>query len=285
MGFSASLDSFHTSYAKIYKYRHLFEIIRWKRGNIMSCSKILVVSIAVMGTLTAIPLYANADTSPFVIIGYVTFDGVALSDVEVEAKNMQSGQVLTETTLKKGIYVITFGGPVYQWELGDTIKLVAHGTGTYSCLKGETSVVIDQEAVAHQPVMANISLSLDLTVNFKFTPENPRPGENVSFTDLSTGSITNWTWNFGDGTKSYEQNPSHAYENPGNYTVTLTVYCQTFSKSTSMHLTVVTGGENDTGEKNDTGGGSIPDISLPFVVISGIIMLAIFKKRYRISNK
>jgi len=44
----------------------------------------------------------------------------------------------------------------------------------------------------------------------------------VDFTDQSTGA-TSWLWDFGDGTSSSEQNPSHAYTAPGNYTVTLTV--------------------------------------------------------------
>jgi PKD repeat protein len=32
-----------------------------------------------------------------------------------------------------------------------------------------------------------------------------------------------WFWNFGDGHTSDKQDPSHIYDNPGNYTVTLTV--------------------------------------------------------------
>ncbi len=33
----------------------------------------------------------------------------------------------------------------------------------------------------------------------------------IQFTDVSTGSPTNWLWNFGDGNFSYLQNPSHTY--------------------------------------------------------------------------
>ncbi|WP_298666605.1 PKD domain-containing protein, partial [uncultured Methanofollis sp.] len=45
----------------------------------------------------------------------------------------------------------------------------------------------------------------------------------VQFTDNSTGFPTAWDWDFGDGAKSVEQNPTHVYENTGDYTVTLTV--------------------------------------------------------------
>ncbi|MFC1845314.1 CxxxxCH/CxxCH domain-containing protein [Thermodesulfobacteriota bacterium] len=43
----------------------------------------------------------------------------------------------------------------------------------------------------------------------------------VSFTDLSTDGPTSWLWDFGDGGKSTQQDPHHAYLIPGTYTVTL----------------------------------------------------------------
>lgn len=44
----------------------------------------------------------------------------------------------------------------------------------------------------------------------------------VSFQDLSTGSPTSWSWNFGNGNTSTLKNPTATYFNPGTYTVTLT---------------------------------------------------------------
>ena len=44
----------------------------------------------------------------------------------------------------------------------------------------------------------------------------------VQFTDQSTGTVTAWAWDFGDGSTSTVQNPIHIYESPGNYSVTLT---------------------------------------------------------------
>jgi PKD repeat protein len=44
----------------------------------------------------------------------------------------------------------------------------------------------------------------------------------VAFTDLSTGNPTSWSWTFGDGGTSSEQNPVHEYSAVGVYTVSLT---------------------------------------------------------------
>lgn len=44
----------------------------------------------------------------------------------------------------------------------------------------------------------------------------------VSFTDTSTNSPTGWYWDFGDGTSSTAQNPSHTFADAGSYAVTLT---------------------------------------------------------------
>ena len=48
----------------------------------------------------------------------------------------------------------------------------------------------------------------------------------VEFTDISTDShneIESWKWDFGDGSTSYQQNPTHIYEKCGIYSVNLTV--------------------------------------------------------------
>jgi PKD repeat protein len=59
--------------------------------------------------------------------------------------------------------------------------------------------------------------------DFQLDPDSgPAPLE-VTFTDLSSGAIDTWSWNFGDGTGSGVQHPVHVYETPGIYDVTLTV--------------------------------------------------------------
>jgi beta propeller repeat protein len=50
----------------------------------------------------------------------------------------------------------------------------------------------------------------------------------IRFSDLSTGSITGYRWDFGDGTCSHEQNPVHSYTEYGTYTPVLIIHnpCQ-----------------------------------------------------------
>lgn len=73
----------------------------------------------------------------------------------------------------------------------------------------------------------------------------PRTGDGpltVQFTDSSSGYIESRLWNFGDGTTSTEQNPTHTYmyKNIGNYTVSLTLTgmggTDTETKTNYIHL-------------------------------------------------
>ncbi|MES2592611.1 MAG: choice-of-anchor L domain-containing protein [Bacteroidota bacterium] len=72
------------------------------------------------------------------------------------------------------------------------------------------------------------------------------------FTDLASssyGNITSWTWDFGDGTYSNFQSPSHMYAYPGYYSVCLTIatdsgctaaYCDYVNNQVSSDLIVDT---------------------------------------------
>ena len=45
----------------------------------------------------------------------------------------------------------------------------------------------------------------------------------VDFVDRSTGNVTSWAWDFGDGSSSTEQNPTHTFADAGRYSISLTV--------------------------------------------------------------
>jgi len=63
-----------------------------------------------------------------------------------------------------------------------------------------------------------------VTANFTANPSSGRAPLTVQFTDQSSGPVTSWNWNFGDGsTNSPAQNPSHVYSSAGSFTAALTV--------------------------------------------------------------
>lgn len=65
-----------------------------------------------------------------------------------------------------------------------------------------------------------------LDADFQGVPTTIGAGGSVNFTDLSTGTITTWSWSFpgADVTSSTAQNPTGiVYSTPGTYSVSLTV--------------------------------------------------------------
>jgi len=73
-----------------------------------------------------------------------------------------------------------------------------------------------QKAVAKPPVPA-------ISCDFTAMPRRGMTPLTVQFSDLSTGPIDSWRWDFGDGKTSMQQNPRHIYYQPGRYDVTLLV--------------------------------------------------------------
>ncbi|MGQ9887092.1 MAG: PKD domain-containing protein [Aggregatilineales bacterium] len=60
----------------------------------------------------------------------------------------------------------------------------------------------------------------------------------VRFFNQSTGNITSYSWDFGDGGSSPEVNPVHTFRNPGVYTVQLTVTGPGGSSNVSRQINV-----------------------------------------------
>ncbi len=80
-----------------------------------------------------------------------------------------------------------------------------------------------------------VTVSAALQANFTAAPTDLT----VQFTDQSTGAITGYTWDFGDGSSSNEQNPQYTYQAAGTYVVTLTISDNVGgSNSTQQQVTV-----------------------------------------------
>lgn len=70
------------------------------------------------------------------------------------------------------------------------------------------------------PLEPAFQKKIDALWTFKVLDMNRRL---VAFQDESVGKITNWEWEFGDGTKSTEQYPIHQYAQAGKFIVTLRI--------------------------------------------------------------
>jgi PKD repeat protein len=85
-----------------------------------------------------------------------------------------------------------------------------------------------------------VSVSSGIAADFLFSPSNPTTQTNITFSDRSSGNVSSWFWNFGDGSSSNVQNPVKRYTSGGNYPVTLTVSTSTGLQSTIAHTVSVT---------------------------------------------
>ena len=74
----------------------------------------------------------------------------------------------------------------------------------------------------------------------------------VSFSNSSTGDNLSWLWNFGDGSTSSQQSPTHTYQAVGNYTVALTTTNNYGSDTKTGTITVQSQGGGN--EQDDTNG-------------------------------
>ncbi len=117
----------------------------------------------------------------------------------------------------------------WSWDFGDAVTSnlpnPLHGYTTKGPKVVTLTVTDDQGNHATVTHVIQV-LNLPPSANFSYDPTNVAAGDVVHFTDRSRdldGTIVSDTWDFGDGTRSTERAPDHAFGGPGKYTVTLTV--------------------------------------------------------------
>jgi PKD repeat protein len=109
----------------------------------------------------------------------------------------------------------------YAWYFGDGFN----GSGlnpshTYVCPNDiQVNLVVTDTSGCSTSFTQYLSFGNSLLADLSFTNVN----NDYSFTDLSAGDPTSWEWDFGDGTSSTEQNPTHTYICAGYFDISLTV--------------------------------------------------------------
>ena len=101
--------------------------------------------------------------------------------------------------------------------------------------------------------------------SFSYTPLNPTTNDTIQFTDQSydtDGTISSWSWNFGDWRNSSEKNPTHSYTMAGNYIVNLTVTDDDGASDTETKVITVIELATITGTVKDADGNPISGVTI-----------------------
>ncbi|MGE0637046.1 MAG: PKD domain-containing protein [Bacteroidia bacterium] len=113
----------------------------------------------------------------------------------------------------------------WNWDFGDGNTSIAQNPAHTYNASGTFTVrlVAENNIGCRDTILQDVTVNPAPQVDFSFTDECA--GTVVNFTDQTafpSGSITDWTWNFGDGSPvDNTQNTTHSFTNAGQYSVTL----------------------------------------------------------------
>ncbi len=133
--------------------------------------------------------------------------------------------------------------PTYLWNFGDNVSSVLQNPIHTYTTSGTFNVTL---------IIQNGNGCIDSLIKPSFILVNESPSSNYSFSggcansnsnfldnsSISSGTISTWYWNFGDGNFSNSQNPTHTYATSGTYVITLTS-TSTFSCSNTFSNTII----------------------------------------------
>jgi gliding motility-associated-like protein len=171
--------------------------------------------------VTLISTNANGCTDTLVLTAYVK---IQLPQVAINNLPHRDCAPLTHTFTA----TITSLDPVvgYQWNFGDgNTSTAISPTHIFPAGIYDIQLIITTASGCTDTVtvIAGIKSSLKPHANFSADPRDVCAYLPVNFTDLSTGTVNEWHWDFGDGGTSTEQNPSHTYSDTGLFNIQLIV--------------------------------------------------------------
>jgi len=163
-------------------------------------------------------------------------------DVDYNETLSESGTITTQN-LTMGVYNKTGGNTIYDFNPFNIQITNLTGYQDYDAnftFSGKTDWTI--------ALLEDIVTETDPVARFSFSPSNPRPQQTVSFdgtesSDPDGGSLSSYSWAFGDGNSDTGNTTTHTYTTDGDYNVTLTVTDdEAVTDSFSQTVTVLLGG-------------------------------------------
>ena len=99
-----------------------------------------------------------------------------------------------------------------------SLRALNNQTGGYAIWNNYITVT---DGVIPQPTQTLVPGKI--SPQFSVYPTNGNAPLTVDFRDQSSGNPVSWDWDFGDGSHSTLQNPSHVYTTAGSYPITLSL--------------------------------------------------------------
>ncbi len=120
----------------------------------------------------------------------------------------------------------------YSWDFGDGgTSSLSNPTNVYTSGASATynvTLIVQASNLCSDTLIVPVHVSNPPTANFSYLPSNACQGNDVMFTDLSSGNggdtISSWAWDFADGNVDSVMNPSHLFTVSDTFHVTLIAY-------------------------------------------------------------
>ena len=156
---------------------------------------------------------------------YTYTDDVPVIPINTALEKLRQGELINEPMVMGEDITIDMASPGYYAKKVDTSDAVLEPIWI---MYGDTSSGSRLGFYVYARHFANFTPSSTNITTF----------ETVQFTDTSETTPVQWSWDFGDGTNSTEQNPSHMYRTAGNYSVTLKAWNDMGTDTETKNITV-----------------------------------------------
>ena len=124
----------------------------------------------------------------------------------------------------------------WSWDFGDgNTSTDQNPTHTYAASGAYVVCLIVANAEGMDTVCQNISVNFLPIAAFSFTDDLMGT---FSFMDLTQNNPTSWSWDFGDGNTSTDQNPTHTFTASSDYEVCLIASNMAGSDTTCQTVTI-----------------------------------------------
>ncbi len=207
----------------------------------------LLFSCSAPQRLTYVDMYAQNDAIVTVTLANSTGGTIASADVQLYA-GYNTVELDFDIPVGNAMQLYTTGAitPLYRTRTGitypyysqdSTVRIYNSDAGAgYYYFFYNWVLQANQCTSLRTPVTAYV-----LGANANSFSYSAAAGNVVSFSPAATGSGLSYSWDFGDGNTSTDQNPVHTYSNNGNYTVTLSVSNGSCSDQVSGTISSVQG--------------------------------------------